>query len=152
MRATVLFDGQCRLCRASVRTLRRLDWAGRLAYADARDPRVLRAHPGVDATRALQRLHLDVPDTDRRPRRVLDGFHAFRWIAGRLPALWLLWPWLWIPGAAALGTRIYDGVAGRRFLFGTCEDAACRVPEVRPPSGGPSPGSASARGESSPEP
>src|SRR5262249_15442322 len=36
--AVVLYDGQCPLCRRSVALLRRLDWLGRLAYADARDP------------------------------------------------------------------------------------------------------------------
>jgi predicted DCC family thiol-disulfide oxidoreductase YuxK len=40
---TVLYDGRCPLCRRSVALLKRLDWLGRLRYADARDPAALGA-------------------------------------------------------------------------------------------------------------
>jgi predicted DCC family thiol-disulfide oxidoreductase YuxK len=121
-RALVLYDGECRFCLASVRQLRRLDWFGRLAYGDARDEAVRERAPGVEAEAALRRLHLLPPGGGE----ALDGFFAFRWIAGRLPLLWLLWPWLWIPGAAPLGVRAYDAVARNRFAFGSC-DEGCEV-------------------------
>lgn len=116
-RAIILYDGLCPLCTASVRRLRRLDWRRRLAFADARDPAVRAAHPDVDPARALERMHLAPPDGGP----VLDGFHAVRWIAGRVPLLWPLWPLLWLPGAAALGVRLYDAVARNRFVFARCE-------------------------------
>jgi len=122
-RALVLYDGQCRLCLASVRRLRRLDWLGRLAYGDARDESVRRHVPDADEEALLRRLHLVPP----RGAKALDGFYAFRWIAGRLPLLWILWPFLWIPGVAPLGVRVYDAVARNRFAFGTCDDEACDV-------------------------
>ncbi len=120
-RALILYDGQCPLCRASVRRLRALDWRGRLDFADARDPAVLADHPDVDPQRALVRMHLAPPDRGE----VLDGFRAFRWIAGRIPLLWPLWPFLWLPGATPLGNRLYDLVAANRFAFARCESDAC---------------------------
>jgi predicted DCC family thiol-disulfide oxidoreductase YuxK len=122
--ARVLYDGDCRFCRASVDWLRRLDAFGRLSFEDARDPAILTRHPTIDPAAALARLHLVPPGGTP-----LAGFYAFRWIAGRLPALWIAWPFLWLPGAAWVGVRAYDRIARSRFAFGTCEDGACAVPK-----------------------
>lgn len=115
-KALVLYDGDCGFCVSSVARLRRLDWLGRLRYANARDPLVLARHPQVDSHKAMERLHVVPP----AGRPVLEGFHAFRWLAGRLPALWPLWPLLWVPGVPAMGTRTYDLVARKRFGLGSC--------------------------------
>jgi len=116
-RATILYDGLCPLCTASVRRLRRLDWRRRLAFADMRDEAVRAAFPAVDPVRAMERMHLVPPDGGA----VLDGFFAVRWIAGRVPLLWPLWPFLWLPGAARIGRPLYDFVARNRFAFARCE-------------------------------
>ena len=122
-RALVFYDGDCRFCVASVDRIRALDWRRRLSYANARDPELLALYPQVDREKALARLQL-VP-AGGSP--VHEGFYAFRWLAGRLPLLWILWPFLWLPGAAFLGTRLYDLVARNRFAFGTCETGACEI-------------------------
>jgi len=125
-RAVVLFDGECGLCQASVRRLRALDWRKRLEFADARDASVLARFPQVDAAAALARLQL-VPAPGAAP---LEGFAAFRWIAGRLPLLWAAWPFLWLPGMTWAGARAYDAVARNRFAFARC-DGACERPGPR---------------------
>lgn len=122
--ARVLYDGDCRFCTASVEWLRRMDAFGRLEFEDARDPEVLVRYPTIDPAAALARLHLVPPGGTP-----LAGFHAFRWLTGRLPALWILWPFVWLPGAAWIGVRVYDRIARSRFAFGTCDDGACAVPE-----------------------
>jgi predicted DCC family thiol-disulfide oxidoreductase YuxK len=122
-RAAVLYDGECGLCQASVRRLRALDSRGRLEFADARDPAVLARFPQVRAADALARLQL-VTEPGAPP---LEGFEAFRWIAGRLPIFWIVWPFLWLPGMTSLGARVYDAVARNRFAFGRC-DGACEIP------------------------
>src|SRR5262249_47722993 len=93
-RAVVLFDGQCELCRRSVRLLRRLDWFGALSFQDARD--VEHLPPSAvpwEPERLLEQMHLLTPDR----RRVFTGFVAFRYLAWRLPLLWALAPWLYLP-------------------------------------------------------
>jgi predicted DCC family thiol-disulfide oxidoreductase YuxK len=129
-RATVLFDGGCPLCRKSVALLKRLDWRGRLAYHDARDAAGLppTAAP-LDPERLLKEMHLVAPGG----RRVHAGFEAFRWIAGRLPPLWLVWPLLFLPGVPWLGRRLYRWVARHRYHLVPCGDGGCAV-RPRPPS------------------
>jgi predicted DCC family thiol-disulfide oxidoreductase YuxK len=119
-KALVLYDGECPFCVSSVQRLRRLDWLGKLEFGDARDGAILDRHPGIDAEVALRRLHLVPPGG-----AILEGFYAFRWLSRRLPALWLIWPFLWIPGVAPVGVRIYDLVARNRFAFGACDGDAC---------------------------
>lgn len=123
-KATLLYDGRCGLCTGSVRWLRVLDWRSRVEAADANVPATQAAFPQVDPARARERVQL-VTAPGAAP---LEGFRAFRWLAGRLPALWGLWPWLWLPGAAAVGERIYDRVARNRMRLagGVARECAVR--------------------------
>jgi predicted DCC family thiol-disulfide oxidoreductase YuxK len=125
-KALVIYDAKCRFCAAAVRRLERLDLFRRLSYGDARDPALLARHAGVDSEKALERLHLVT-----QGGAILDGFFAFRWLSGRLPLLWIFWPFLWLPGAAVLGVRLYDFIARKRFAFGTCEGEVCQTPIAR---------------------
>jgi predicted DCC family thiol-disulfide oxidoreductase YuxK len=124
-RARVLYDGHCTFCRGSVELLRRLDWLGRLEYADARDPanRPAGAAP-LDPGRLLEEMHVLTADG----RRVYHGFAALRWLAWRLPLLWPAAPFLYLPGVPALGQRLYLWVARNRFRLVPCHGGVCALP------------------------
>jgi predicted DCC family thiol-disulfide oxidoreductase YuxK len=127
-KALVLYDGQCPLCRKSVGILRRLDWFRRLAYVDARDGAHLPPHaPPLEPGRLLEEMHLLAPEGGR----VYHGFAAFRWMAWRLPLLWPLAPFLYVPGVPALGQRLYLWVARNRFRLVPCHGGVCTL--RRPP-------------------
>ena len=124
-RAQVLYDGRCLLCQKSVTLLRRLDWLRVLVYVDVRDPDQLAACDlPIQPSRLLEEMHLITPGR----RRVLHGFLAFRWIAWRLPALWLLAPLLYLPGMATIGQRVYLWVARTRFRLVPCHGGVCTLP------------------------
>jgi predicted DCC family thiol-disulfide oxidoreductase YuxK len=128
--ALLLFDGDCALCRKGVAQLRRLDWFGVLRYADARD----RAHlpatvPPLDPDRLLEEMHLLPADGGR----IYHGFGAFRWLAWRLPLLWPLAPFLYLPGVPTLGQRIYLWVARNRFRLVPCHGGVCTLPPKSSP-------------------
>jgi predicted DCC family thiol-disulfide oxidoreductase YuxK len=128
-RAIVLFDGRCAFCRKSVSLLRRLDWLGRFDCRDARD--VANLPPcGVplDPQRFLEEMHVVTPDG----KRTYAGYRAVRWIAWRLPLLWPLAPFLHLPGAVRLGSRIYRWIARNRFKLVPCRHGVCTVPGVTP--------------------
>jgi predicted DCC family thiol-disulfide oxidoreductase YuxK len=128
-RACVLYDGQCAFCRKSVAILRRLDWLRRLRYADARDPAGLPDHArAVASERLLEEMHLLTPEGGR----VYHGFGAFRWMAWRLPLLWPLAPFLYVPGVPWLGQRLYLWVARNRFHLVPCHGGVCTLDYKRP--------------------
>ena len=63
------------------------------------------------------------------PGKLTDGFYAFRRMSPRLPMIWWLVPFLYLPGAGFIGQTVYDGVARHRLLFKAsrvCGDDQCR--------------------------
>lgn len=131
--AQVLYDGQCPLCLQSVRILKKLDWCKRLTYLNARDRKHLPADAlPLDPHRLLEEMHL----LTRGGGPVYHGFAAFRWMAWRLPLLWPLVPWLYLPGIPTLGQRLYLWVARNRFRLVPCHGGICTLKNPPAPTGG----------------
>jgi predicted DCC family thiol-disulfide oxidoreductase YuxK len=123
-RAQVLYDGHCALCRKSVALLRGLDWFGAFGYVDVRDPRQLGAvRLPVAPGRLVEEMHLLTPGGGAW----YHGFGAFRWMAWRLPLLWFLVPFLYLPGMATFGQRLYLWVARNRFRLVPCHGGVCKI-------------------------
>jgi predicted DCC family thiol-disulfide oxidoreductase YuxK len=127
--AQLLYDGQCPLCLKSVAALKRLDWLGRLHVLDARDPTNLPARePPLNPDRLLQEMHVLTPDGTH----VYHGFGAFRWLAWRLPLLWLIAPFLSVPGIPTIGQKAYLWIARNRFSLVPCHGGVCMLPPQKP--------------------
>jgi predicted DCC family thiol-disulfide oxidoreductase YuxK len=123
-RASVIYDGECPLCLRSVALLKQLDWLHKLDYVNARDEsQAILRHPLVALAPLLEEMHLVTPDG----ARVHHGFGAFRWMAWRLPALWLLAPLLYLPGVPWLGQRIYLWIARNRYHIVPCHQGVCEI-------------------------
>jgi predicted DCC family thiol-disulfide oxidoreductase YuxK len=123
--AVILYDGDCALCRKTTAILKRLDWFRRLAFHNCRDTAGIPANTAhLDAGRMIQEMHVLTPDR----KAALSGFRAVRWIAGRIPVMWPLYPLLFIPGMARLGQRLYLWVARNRFRLVPCRDGVCTIP------------------------
>ena len=122
-RSLVLYDGECPLCRKSVALLKRLDWLGRLAFANSRGELPESGVP-LDRKRLLEEMHVLTPDR----QRVYHGFGAFRWIARQMPLTWALVPLLYVPGVPALGQRLYLWVAKNRYDLVPCAHGGCAAP------------------------
>lgn len=58
---------------------------------------------------------------------LLSGFQAFRWMAWRLPLLWPLAPFLYLPGMATLGQWVYLKIARNRYQLVPCRDGVCTI-------------------------
>ena len=117
-RATVLYDGNCPLCRGAARWMARADWLGRVEWVPAQELGALPdglTRRDLDAAMYLQdaggRLH--------------GGFFAVRRLAFLLPPLLPVAPFLWLPGARFLGVRAYAFIARkRRCLIGATGSAS----------------------------
>jgi predicted DCC family thiol-disulfide oxidoreductase YuxK len=123
--AVVLFDGDCRFCQRSVAILKRLDWLNKLQYQSARQVDQLpRTDPPLDPEELMKEMHV-VP---RAGWPIYRGFQAFRWMAWRLPVLWLIAPLLYLPGVPWLGNKAYLWVARNRFKLVPCKAGVCALP------------------------
>ena len=74
--------------------------------------------------RLVEEMHVVSPDG----QTVTAGFKGFRTIAGRLPAWWPLYPFLFGPGVPWVGQRVYLWVAKNRFNLVPCDDGQCQLP------------------------
>jgi predicted DCC family thiol-disulfide oxidoreductase YuxK len=108
-RVRFVWDGQCIFCRSSLLVVRYLDVFRLVTFINCHDPAALRLVPGVQEEEVEQAAIA----VNQRGRRFV-GFEAFRMLAWRLPALWFLAPFLYIPGVPWLGRRIYRWVARNR--------------------------------------
>jgi len=130
-RPRLLYDGQCPLCQRSVAVLKKLDWSRKVDYRDARDPANLPdLDPPLEPARLLEEMHLV---TTRN--RVYHGFGALRWLAWRMPLLWLVAAFLCIPGVPWVGQKVYLWIARNRYQLVPCRDGVCTVPPRKAKAG-----------------
>ena len=90
----VLFDPHCKLCRRTAGTLAIFDWTSSLTF---------------------------VPNSGAQYFSVIAedgsagiGYEGYKLIAARIPLLWLLRPFMGLPGIQQLGTATYQRVAASR--------------------------------------
>jgi len=127
-KAVVLYDGQCPLCRQSVRWLRRLDWLDQFHFQDCRDTAHLPpSEVPLDPQRLLEQMHLVTPGR----KRAFVGYRAFRWMAWRMPLTFWFAPLLYLPGVPWLGNRAYLWVAKNRYHLVPCKDGVCTLPRKK---------------------
>jgi len=123
--AIVLYDGECPLCLKTTGILKRFDWLHLLHFHNCRDTAGIPANNAhLDPARMIAEMHVLSPDRTQ----ALSGFRAVRWIAGRIPLMWPLFPLLFIPGIPRLGQKAYLWVARNRLQLLPCHDGICTIP------------------------
>jgi predicted DCC family thiol-disulfide oxidoreductase YuxK len=102
----MIYDGHCGFCKRSM--------AGFLAFDGLRQIQIrdFRTDPSdvVSDEQMKQALYLVLPD-----KRALPGFEAYRYVVLRVPGLWWLIPFFYIPiFSRLLGHPIYNWIAANR--------------------------------------
>jgi predicted DCC family thiol-disulfide oxidoreductase YuxK len=126
----LLYDSYCPLCRRTVGLLAGVDLFKRVEYQSFRTT-------DFDAFNALHRVNTNKKWADEemllvRDGEVFGGFDAYRQMSTMMPLLWMLAPFMWLPGVSHIGRAIYKWVAARRLSWFTCTDACQFLPDVRP--------------------
>ena len=133
---TVLYDGSCSLCRASVRRARRFDSGHRVEFLDLHDPSVPQRFPQID--QEIARRWMQAVD----PRgRVSSGVDAWARIGLLLPGWNLVAGVLLVPGIRWLAAKVYAWIARNRYRWNRslCADGTCSLHIPSDPSAGHTP-------------
>ena len=129
-RHLVIYDGDCPMCSAQMRLLRRLDWFHRLRMLPLADPAVREAAPSLSHETLLEAIHCVTPSG-----RVYRGARCLRFVGMRTPLLLPLALLLWLPGMIWVADKIYQRVSRNRYLlsrlFG-CQ-GSCAIPHGAKP-------------------
>lgn len=118
MSPTLIFDGQCGICRRSVAVLKRWDREQVLRFVPFQDERAVREF-GIALPALAAAMHLVLPDG-----RVFTGADAAPPLLRMLPGKrWLAWLFR-MPGVLPLARRVYAWIAARRHCLvrGTVPD------------------------------
>lgn len=109
---TLLYDGECELCRRSAARLRRADRRGALELLDLNDPAASARFPQVHWERARALMQA----VDERGR-VYSGAEAWSRAGDRLPG-WRRLAWiLRLPVLRALAAVVYAWIARNRYRW-----------------------------------
>jgi predicted DCC family thiol-disulfide oxidoreductase YuxK len=126
----VIYDGDCRFC---TRALRAIQWFDRHGIVQPYDSHaselIAKRFPmlaGADFDQAMFAV--------TQQGTVFRGYFAFKEILRRLPLTWPLLLFFHLPGADAIGPRVYAVVARNRRRLG-CTTERCELP----PRSGPTP-------------
>ncbi len=128
---TILYDGNCGLCRASVARLRRVDSGSRIELLNLHDPSVPARFPQVNREEALRLMQAVDPGG-----RVHSGVDAWARAGLALPG-WKVIAWLLlVPGIHFVAGGIYAWVARNRYRWNRelCADGSCSVHVGHPES------------------
>jgi predicted DCC family thiol-disulfide oxidoreductase YuxK len=107
----VLFDGDCKLCRASVEAVRMYDNSGVVDLLDIHDDEKRALFPGLEMDALMEELHV----VDEHGR-VWRGARAVNEILRRQHGLPGILAYLWyLPGFPWLADRQYKRIARRRY-------------------------------------
>ena len=106
----VLYDGNCTICKTTIGSLRAFDLFERIIYVNVLDRDALGRYDlgWLDETALVTDMHALVGS------RVFKGFASYRALAGRIPLLWLILPFLWVWPVPLVGGMIYRHVADHR--------------------------------------
>jgi predicted DCC family thiol-disulfide oxidoreductase YuxK len=102
----MIYDGRCGFCVRSMAWLLAFDGLGQIAVRNFRK----NPSPVVSDERVEKALYLVLADG-----RALPGFEAYRYVVLRVPGLWWMVPFFYIPLASRLfGHPIYNWIAANR--------------------------------------
>ena len=106
---TVIYDGDCGLCRSSMEVLRKLDEEGVLELVESQAPGVRERFPGITAEAYARGLQVIEPDGN-----TTEGAAAVERLCAIIPAGRRV-GWLYrIPFARALADRAYAWISRNR--------------------------------------
>ena len=106
----VFYDGNCRLCIRSMKLLRFLDWLSNLQLINYHDESLRNTYASDLAFEDLDRaMHIQLPNGQRQ-----KGYLAARRICWSLPLLWIVAPFMYLPGISQIGQKVYQRVAQKR--------------------------------------
>jgi predicted DCC family thiol-disulfide oxidoreductase YuxK len=114
----MIYDGRCGFCVRSMAWFLAFDGLGQIRVRNFRtDP-----SPIVSDAQMEKALYLVLPDG-----RALPGFEAYRFVVPRVPGLWWMIPFFYIPVFSRLiGRPIYNWVAANRSWLSTFRMKAAR--------------------------
>ena len=123
----MLYDSDCPMCTFQMLSIQALDWLKKVDLVPIKDDRTKTIAPDITRSDLLEAIHCVTPEGE-----VHRGARAIRFLGFRIPLLFPVGIFLWIPGVIYLAEIFYKFVADRRHViskvFG-CKGACTIFPD-----------------------
>ena len=118
----MIYDGHCGFCKRSMAWFLAFDGLGQIRVRDFRT----NPSPVVSSERVEKALYLVLPDG-----RALPGFEAYRYVVPRVPGLWWMIPFFYVPVfSRLLGHPIYNWIAANRSRLSSLRMTRSRLKQA----------------------
>ncbi len=106
----VVYDGNCKICRRTIASLRVFDIFGRVTYMNVFDKKTITGQGlyWLDSNAIMADICAIVE------RKSWNGFSAYRALATRIPVLWPVLPFLYVWSIPKIANRMYKHVTDSR--------------------------------------
>ncbi|MBG88271.1 MAG: hypothetical protein CMO80_15390 [Verrucomicrobiales bacterium] len=122
----LIYDSDCSLCTFQMKVLTWLDWLERVRLLPIKDPEAKVVAPTLTREDLLEAIHVVTP-----ANKIHRGARCIRYLSLRMPVLFPVWLFLWIPGVIRVAEKIYQWISRNRHLlsrwFG-CGEACSIMP------------------------
>lgn len=128
-RHVVLYDGECPLCTFQKKMLTWLDWFDRVRFVAINDDEAKGIAPQLTREDLMEAIHCVTPENE-----IHRGARAVRFLGLRMPLLFPVGLFLWLPGVIYVAEFIYRFVSKHRLVFSRifgCKGACAIMPERR---------------------
>ena len=125
----VLYDDECPLCTFQMRLLTWLDWFGAVSFLAVSDENAAAAAPGITREQLLEAIHCVAANG-----KIYRGARCIRFLGLRLPLLFPVGLFLWIPGVIQVAEVVYQWVIRNLLLLSSwfgCKEACAILPPRR---------------------
>jgi predicted DCC family thiol-disulfide oxidoreductase YuxK len=122
----LLYDDTCPMCTFQTRVLTWLDWGNSIQLMPMSRPEASAVAPTLTREDLREAMHCITPKG-----KIYRGARAIRFMSFRIPLLFPLGLFLWLPGVIWIAERLYGWVSRNRFVlsrvFG-CKEACTILP------------------------
>ena len=122
----VLYDSDCPLCTFQMRLITWLDWFGLTRLVPINDPHARTLVPNLTRQELHEAIHCLTPDG-----KIYRGARCIRFLALRMPLVFPVALFLYLPGVIWVAEKIYAWISRNRHLLGRlfgCREACRLIP------------------------
>ena len=112
---TVIYDGDCGFCQATVEVIKKLDWFQRFNFAPFQKEGVLKKHNSLTKEMCEKEIYLCEENRDKK--KYYGGYDAFKIMSLYIPVTFLISWFFFLPGVVQMGRSSYKKIASNRHLI-----------------------------------
>ena len=121
---TVIYDGDCGFCQATVNLIKKIDWLNQFTFVKFQDENVLNKHSFL--TKEMCEKEIYLCKLIGKEKKYYGGYDAFKIMSFYLPITFFISWFFFLPGVIQIGRVVYRFIAKNRHKI-KIGDKVCKI-------------------------